>query len=285
MRIHHLRAGTLCPMSRRLLAGTGGWFETGELVCHCLLVELPDGLLLVDTGFGTEDVRLGPKRYGWQLHLSTRPVRAFEETALARIQALGFDPADVRHIVLTHLDPDHAGGLADFPNARVHVMHDEKAAADAPATRIERSRYHADIWSHVSDWATYAADGETWKGFPCVKGLRDLPPEVLLVPLPGHTRGHAAVAIDAGSHWLLHCGDAYFFEGEMNPDPFCPAGLRFFQRQVAVDDALRIANQERLRELRATESESVRLFCAHDPRELASFDEASSSTREAPATR
>ncbi|MCT9113339.1 MBL fold metallo-hydrolase [Streptomyces mirabilis] len=34
---------------------------------------------------------------------------------------LGFDRTDVRHIVLTHFDADHIGGLSDFPHAQVHV--------------------------------------------------------------------------------------------------------------------------------------------------------------------
>ncbi|HBH16463.1 MAG TPA: MBL fold metallo-hydrolase, partial [Leclercia adecarboxylata] len=46
-------------------------------------------------------------------------------TARARVEALGFSVADVRHIILTHLDFDHAGGLTDFPHARIHLMQQE----------------------------------------------------------------------------------------------------------------------------------------------------------------
>ena len=55
--MHHLNCGTMCPWGRRLLNGDGGWLEPGRLVCHVLLIESSDGLVLVDTGFGTEDVR------------------------------------------------------------------------------------------------------------------------------------------------------------------------------------------------------------------------------------
>ncbi len=37
------------------------------------------------------------------------------------MKRLGYSINDVRHIILTHLDLDHAGGLHDFPNAAVHV--------------------------------------------------------------------------------------------------------------------------------------------------------------------
>ncbi|WP_051484150.1 MBL fold metallo-hydrolase [Rhizobium sp. CF080] len=48
-----------------------------------------------------------------------------EDTAAWQIQSLGYPARDVRHIVLTHLDFDHAGGIADFPRARIHVLTDE----------------------------------------------------------------------------------------------------------------------------------------------------------------
>src|SRR5205807_2423471 len=98
-----------------------------------------------------------------------------------------------------------------------------------------------------------------------------LPPELLLVPLVGHTRGHTGIAIDTGRadgpRWLLHAGDAYFHRGQLDPvRPHCPAGLRWFQSQVEVDHTTRLDNVERLRELAA--SGEVQVFSAHDPVEL-----------------
>ena len=52
-----------------------------------------------------------------------------QETAKSQIQAMGYSPRDVRHIVLTHLDFDHAGRIEDFPHARVHVMERELESA------------------------------------------------------------------------------------------------------------------------------------------------------------
>jgi hypothetical protein len=39
--------------------------------------------------------------------------------------------------------------------------------------------------------------------------------DVLLVPLHGHTRGRAGVPVRVGKEWLLHCGGAYYFHGEI----------------------------------------------------------------------
>ena len=55
--IHHLSCGTLCPRGARLVSGEGGLRERARLVCHCLLIEGAEGLVLVDTGFGLDDVR------------------------------------------------------------------------------------------------------------------------------------------------------------------------------------------------------------------------------------
>jgi glyoxylase-like metal-dependent hydrolase (beta-lactamase superfamily II) len=115
-----------------------------------------------------------------------------------------------------------------------------------------------------------------------VRGLEGLPPEILLVSLPGHTLGHAGVAIDRGGHWLLHAGDAYFFYAEMDPtDPYCIPGLRWYQRMMDKDHALRVSNQARLRELRRGHGAEVQIFCAHDEVEFERL--ANHSSRESAA--
>ena len=100
-----------------------------------------------------------------------------------------------------------------------------------------------------------------------MRALADDEPDVLLVPLHGHTRGHAAVAVRKSDGWLLHCGDAYFHPDEMTEKKRAPFGLELFQKFIAVDDVARRANQERLRELKTSHGD-VRLFCAHSKHEL-----------------
>ena len=269
MRVHHLSCGTFCPWSARLINGRGPILGAGRLVCHCLLLEGRDGLTLVDTGFGTADVA-DPGRFHPLFKALTRPRFDLEETALRQLAALGFKAADVRHLVVTHLDLDHAGGLADFPDAEVHVLAPEHAAAMAPLPR-ERLRYVAAQWAHGPRWVVHPPAGERWFGFDAVRAL-DGAEEVLLVPLHGHTRGHAGVAVRTPDGWLLHCGDAYFFHGELLPDgAHCPAGLSVFQWLVQLDGPARLRNQARLRELRRHHGSEVRLFSAHCPVEYERF--------------
>src|SRR5262245_41931721 len=152
-KVHHLNCATMCPAGGFLLGQRG---FRGRLVAHCLLIETErDGLVLIDTGFGTRDVA-GQTPLRRMFRSVVRPRLDAEEPAIAQIRALGLDPAAVRHIVVTHLDVDHAGGLSDFPGARVHLHAREHAAAMARTRSIERQRYLPEHWSHGPRWELYS---------------------------------------------------------------------------------------------------------------------------------
>lgn len=262
MKIHHLNCGSMCPHGRRFLQGEGGWLEPAKIVCHCWLIEGRNGLTLVDTGLGTAQV--SGMVHG-HLKVLMRPKLSLEETALAQVQKLGFAVSDVRQIVLTHLDFDHAGALADFPDAEVHVHAPELDAAQAPRSFIEKQRYESRLWAHGPKWVRHNTQGETWKGFESVRALGQGDDEILLIPLRGHTRGHSGVAARDGSQWRLHGGDAYFFHTEAEAG-YCPPGLELFQKNLAIKPQERLANRARLHALHQTGE--VRLNSAHCPHEF-----------------
>ena len=135
MRIHHLNCGSLCPRGGKLFGGAGGPLSPAPMCCHCLLIEGDDGLILVDTGLGVEDVN-EPRRLGFLFNTMVRPRLDVAETALRQVADLGYRPSDVRHIVPTHLDLDHAGGICDFPDAAVHVFAAELRAASHRSTLV-----------------------------------------------------------------------------------------------------------------------------------------------------
>ena len=68
-----------------------------------------------------------------------------------QVEGLGFSATDVKQIVTTHLDPDHSGGLPDFPDAEVHVFGRELDAAMEPRLR-DRPRYLPAHWKHNPQW-------------------------------------------------------------------------------------------------------------------------------------
>lgn len=249
MKVHHLNCGSM-PMG---------------LVNHCALIETGNSLVLIDSGFGTECVQRTDEILGLLRHLF-RPALDVNETVIRQIEKLGFSATDVRHIVLTHLDFDHAGGISDFPWARVHVHGPEFRAAMKPSS-VERMRYRPSQWKHPPRWAlNEVGDDEQWFGLPAIRDLEGLPPEIVVVPLYGHTRGHVGVAIDTGTGWLLHAGDSYLTQLQFNR--LLP-GLFLADAAYGVPDlnlALsRLISLRRLIELDNNHRDEITMFSSHDP--------------------
>jgi glyoxylase-like metal-dependent hydrolase (beta-lactamase superfamily II) len=255
MRVHHLNCGTMRP------PGT-----PGGLVCHVLLLETDAGLVLVDSGLGLEDAAHPAARFG-PARRFVRPALDPAEAAVRQVAALGHDPRDVRHVVLTHFDADHAGGLADLPWATVHLTAAEADAVAHPRGPVERDRYRPAVRAHAPRLVAHdlPADG-AWRGFGSAKALTEIDPGIVLIALPGHTRGHAAVAVDAGDRWILHVGDAFYDHRQVGGAAGdVPLALRGMERVVAHDRAKVRANHARLRALVASPDPDVLLVNTHDP--------------------
>ncbi len=254
MRVEHLNGAVMNPLT---LPG---------LPAHVLLCHADDGLVLVDTGFGTADLadpatRLGPVRN------LLRPELDPERTVVRQLAARGHAPEDVAHVVLTHLDIDHAGGLSDFPHATVHTTADEHAAAVTAPDALDRRRYRPVQLEHGPRFSLHVGRGDEWR-----LGLtgHEVVPGITLVPMPGHSRGHAVVAVDADDHTVVHAGDAAFDAStiaDTTPSgrPLTPArSARAFEMVVGRDRRRILANHRALRRLASLPD--VLVVPAHDAR-------------------
>ncbi|MDE4274501.1 MBL fold metallo-hydrolase [Phaeobacter gallaeciensis] len=126
----------------------------------------------------------------------------------AALAAAGVTPEQIATVLLTHIHPDHCGGLLT-PDGRAAFANAELAVAAAE-------------WDYWHDEAVLAAVPEESRGFfqtarnsvaPYVDRLKLLRGEaeaasgLSAVPLPGHTPGHTGFMLDAGSEALLFWGD------------------------------------------------------------------------------
>ncbi|WP_112263854.1 MBL fold metallo-hydrolase [Lentzea terrae] len=259
MKIHHLNCGSM-----RRLDPTCEGLPNAAAVNHCLLGQTESGLVLVETGLGLDNVRDPAGTLGADWVEMAAPVLDEGETAVRQIERLGFSAADVEHVVVTHLDVDHCGGLPDFPHATVHVLGAELRAATSEAPSF---RYRPAHWAHGPQWRTYESTNDQWFGFDAIQPV-GLPDEIKLVPLGGHTDGHTGIAVHDGSRWLLHCGDAYYYHRELDSEPEPHPVLDIVQTRSEVDHGKRVTTQDRLRTLARDHSAEVTLFSAHDPWEF-----------------
>ena len=248
--------------------GTGAALRRGHGVVHCLLVDTGDALALVDTGWGVADC-LAP----------SPAVRFFAdlggclldpaETAIRQIERLGYDPAGVKDIFATHLHLDHAGGLADFPQATVHAHASEIEAHAHPRTLMERYAYRPEHRAHGPRWQAHAPRGDRWFGLACTPPLTIGAAEFVMVPFTGHTRGHCAVAVREGDRWWLHCGDAYGYHRQVDPvQPYTHPCGRPMEALVTASFRIMRHHWPVLRGLLQAHGDQVRAFCSHDAHEL-----------------
>jgi glyoxylase-like metal-dependent hydrolase (beta-lactamase superfamily II) len=150
---------------------------------HAFLLKTEAGDVLIDTGVGA---------FG--------PVAPWADDA-GPVAWAGVDAAAVRHVVLTHLHADHAGGTlrADgsprFPNARYHAH---------PADR----EYFGSKPSERSYDARMALEGLAADGTLSLEADdHEVSPGVRVVHTPGHTPGHRSVLLENGGQTLLLTGD------------------------------------------------------------------------------
>jgi glyoxylase-like metal-dependent hydrolase (beta-lactamase superfamily II) len=109
---------------------------------------------------------------------------------------------------------DHAGGLPDFPWAKVHVHRREYESIKSG--RIRRwmdGGYNRRILDHKPYIVLYEEKGDKWYDFDAIRLPFD--PEMYLLPLFGHSAGHCGVAVKDDDGWLFHVGDAASFTDDV----------------------------------------------------------------------
>jgi glyoxylase-like metal-dependent hydrolase (beta-lactamase superfamily II) len=140
---------------------------------------------------------------------------------MANLEASGYRPEQVDEIYITHMHPDHIGGLIAggkmaFPNAVVRASQQE---ADYWLSKAKMAAAPADAKDRFSDamqaLQPYIAAGR----FKPFNGDVELVPGIRAVSAPGHTPGHSLYMVESGGQKLLLWGDVMHAATAQFPDP------------------------------------------------------------------
>lgn len=200
MRVHVIQTGTL--RGNETFMRADGWSSLLRRVrpfdfpVYAYILEHPDGLIAIDTGLNTATRTPRPARRFVPFHEADPS----EEIGPA-MRAAGLRPEDVRTVILTHLDWDHAGGLAHFPNAEFLVPRGEFEFA---ATTFGKIRYQPKLWPEWFSPTLVDLDDEPYGPFPQSKRVFE---DIVLVPMPGHSIAQVGVVVPSKGVRLLFGGD------------------------------------------------------------------------------
>ena len=204
--------------------------------------------ILVDTGYdATEAAQRG------------RPILVEPVEALADI---GITPEMIDSIIVTHLHYDHAGGLAQFPQARLHLQEAEMAYATGPCMchGTLRMPFTAD---HVCETVKRVYAGKV----TFHDGTSQIAPGITVHRIGGHSRGLQCVRIETAKGPVVLASDAsHYYENYQRKVPF--------PLVVDVEDMLKGFDQ-----LERLAGPGGRIIPGHDPLVRAKYPRAFEGSR------
>jgi N-acyl homoserine lactone hydrolase len=169
------------------------------------LLEHPrEGLVLIDAGICGDQAHRHSQYYRGILRLildEDEYAQEPQESMAGQLKRLGHRCDDVRTVILTHLHEDHVGGLRDLPKAKVVVS---QAEWDARRMKLFGfiPMFYEPSYAAVKEWERVSFDSGAFHTFERSQDLfRD--GTVRLLPIPGHTPGHACALLEMGdiSSW------------------------------------------------------------------------------------
>ena len=167
--------------------------STLELSVPCYLIEHPDGTLLWDAGLSDSLAEGSPHTQ------ANGTVTTVTATLRAQLEELGYQPADITYLALSHLHYDHAGNANDFVASTWLVQRPEHEAAFGDAQGF----FDRALYAELENSETMLLDGD-----------HDVFGDgtVVIKSAPGHTPGHQVLFVDlAETGGVVLSGDLYHF--------------------------------------------------------------------------
>jgi glyoxylase-like metal-dependent hydrolase (beta-lactamase superfamily II) len=174
------------------------------LALRCLLIEHPDGLVLIDTGIGNKENEKFVKIYG--VENSGARGRTKLEDALAQ---LGHGPEDIRWVINTHLHFDHCGG-----NTYVDPFPVSRFPSAGPQPTFPRATYVVQKgeleFAHRRNeriQASYLPHNFDPVAFRLIEGEGDVLPGIRSLPTPGHVPFHQSILVESAGERACFLAD------------------------------------------------------------------------------
>jgi N-acyl homoserine lactone hydrolase len=178
---------------------------------QAFLLEHPSaGPVLVDTGFHGS-VAVSPRsNLGALCAMLYRDIDMRPEQAVAaQLRDKGIEASSVKTVIMTHLHPDHASAIADFPEATFLVSTAEWEAASHGG---QRDGYVKRQFDHGFEYRLVDFDSNDANSFSGFARSFDVfgDGSIRVVFTPGHTAGHMSVVVQTPHGEVLLAGDAIF---------------------------------------------------------------------------
>ena len=175
---------------------------------------------------------------------------------VANIKASGYQPEQVDEIYVTHMHPDHIGGLsadgkAVFPNAVVRADKKESDFWLSDANAAKAPDQMKGFFQGAKAMLTPYVSAGKFKPF---EGTTDLVPGIKAAPSAGHTPGHTTYIVESKGQKLVLVGDLIHVAAVQFPEPSVVIGF---------DTDSKSAEAERQKEFAAAAKGGYLLGAAH----------------------
>jgi len=227
------------------------------LALRCLLVEHPDGLVLIDTGLGNKEDAKFRDIYGVQNE--GKGGRTLLEDALAELR---YGPDEIRWVINTHLHFDHAGGntyrepVERAPDGPTVRPSDRPTLVSFPRATYVVQQGELEFARHTNERtaASYLPHNFEPVAFRTIDGAAELLPGVRCLPTPGHVPFHQSVLVESAGEHVCFLAD------------LVPTSAHLPLPWIMGYDLQPLVTLESKRQLyRRAEAEGWLLFFEHDP--------------------
>jgi N-acyl homoserine lactone hydrolase len=219
---------------------------TDDLPVYCWLIQHPDGLFLIDTGYSS---RVNEPAYlekakpieRWFMRTHNRAKVEIQDELVPQLATRGVQLSRIHSVILTHLHLDHVGGIPNMKGLRFIV--------NAEDCKYNSQAFLLPAWFEPQQVNFPGTGiGAFTQSIPLTPGG-----DMHFVSTPGHSRGHCSILLQTREVDILFAGDLVYSTDQLRSN------------QVAAPNDVKVSRQTyRMVQSYARERPLI-LLPSHDP--------------------